>query len=407
MLLAALVAVATALPQAQDPLDALFARAAATKRLRAEWAMTSGANPEPVVYALDYAAPDRMRLELRTADGVTDMWLLGTVMSHRSTQGGAATAFDVDFAAINAAMRVVEERARAAAPTLAAAWQPTQPRIHPMCDFRWGYDAKTDRGDFRFALSLHSKASMPFGWLDAARMKEAAWTRDGDLLRAETDGRFLVTLTSTGLLQELTGRTSRGSMRFILRSATIDEEPPADRFVVPPAAAAAVDAARAQRQAIESTFRQADDFALRAGLWRVHVAVKKAAADANAAAKIDAEAKLAARVMLEAILAPRVEETLRAVAVPTEEMVAQLVARAGTDRSPENVAQLRAKGGDTIDEGLQRQFETFADLRGERSKAPGFSYRPLERDVIEAIYSELVVDVAVARYEAAFDKAMR
>lgn len=173
------------------------------------------------------------------------------------------------------------------------------------------------------------------------------------------------------------------------------------------AAAAAVDAARAQRQAIESAFRQADDFALRAGLWRAHVAVKKAAADANAPAKIDAEAKLAARDVLASLLAPRVEDMLRAVAGPTEEIVGQLVVQAGTDRSPENAAELRAKGSDTIDAALRRQLEKFGNLGGRRADAPPPAHLALERDVVEAIYRERVVDVAIARFEAAFDKAMR
>jgi hypothetical protein len=111
MPLAALVAVASALPQAQDPLDALFARAAATKCLRAEFELTRSASPEPVVYTLDYRAPDRMRLETRSEDGVTDMWFVGTALSLRSDQGGVTMAVDVDFAALHLELRDLEARA--------------------------------------------------------------------------------------------------------------------------------------------------------------------------------------------------------------------------------------------------------------------------------------------------------
>lgn len=412
MLLATLAAVASAFPQAQDPLDALFARAAATKRLRAEFVMTRAASPEPVVYTLDYQAPDRMRLETRSADGVIDMWFVGTVLSLRSGQGGVEQAFDVDFAVLHREMRDVEARARAAAPALVAEWPMSQGKVYPVCQFRWGYDAKTDSGEFRFAVGWHAKPDAPFGWLETARKKAVAWTRDGELLRAETDGRFAVTLAPTGVLQELTGRTGKGAMRFAVRSATFDEDPPADRFVVPAAAAATGDgesaeAASAQRQGMEATFRQSEEFALRSGLWRAWATARKGAADAAAATKIDAEAKLAARIVLAPILAPRVAEFLRALTVPTEEMVAQIVAQAGTDRSPENVAELRAKGADTVDAGLQRQLERFGNLGGRRANAPPPAHLALEQDVIEGIYRELVVDVAVARYEAAFDKAMR
>lgn len=407
MLFAALVAVASALPQAQDPLDALFARAAATKRLRAEFVLTRSASPEPVVYTLDYMAPDRMRLETRSEDGVTDVWVVGVTMSLRSANAGATWAFDVDLAAIGRDFQALKERARAAAPSLVAGLPQAKDQTYPVCQFQWGYDAKTDSGEFRFALGAHAKPDAPFGWLETARKKGVAWTRDGELLRAETDGRFQVALAPTGLLHEVTGHTGKGEMRFVLRSATFDQDPPADRFVVPAVTAAEGEAAKAPRQAFEASIRQSEALALRAELWRAWAVAKKGAADAAAAAKVDAEAKLAARIVLAPILAPRVEDMLRAVVGPTEEMVAQLVAQAGTDRSPENVAELRAKGADTVDAGLQRQLEKFGNLGGRRANAPPPAHLALEQDVIEAIYRELVVDVAVARFEAAFDKAMR
>jgi len=111
MPLAALVAVASALPEAQDPLDALFARAVATKCLRAKFELTRSASPEPVVYTLDYRAPDSMRLETRSEDGVTDMWFVGTALSLRSDQGGVTMAVDVDFAALHLELRDLEARA--------------------------------------------------------------------------------------------------------------------------------------------------------------------------------------------------------------------------------------------------------------------------------------------------------
>jgi len=374
--------------------------------------MTHGGSTEPVVYTLDDQAPDRMRLETRSEDGVADMWFVGTVLSLRSDQGGVDLAIDVDFAAIHRERSGLEARARAAAPALVAGWPLRKQQTHPVCQFVGGYGAKTDSGEFRFALGVHAKPDAPFGWLETARKKAVAWTRDGELLRAETDGRFAVTLASTDLLQELTGRTGKGAMRFALCSATFDEDPPADRFVVPAAAAATGDgesaeAVRAQRRGMEATFRQSEEFALRSGLWRAWATTRKGAAGAAAATKIDAEAKLAARIVLAPILAPRVAEFLRALTVPTEEMVAQIVAQAGTDRSPENVAELRAKGADTVDAGRQRQFQKFGNLGGRRANAPPPAHLALEQDVIEAIYRELVADVAIARFEAALDKALR
>jgi outer membrane lipoprotein-sorting protein len=405
MLLATLVAVATAFPQTQDPFVDLVARAAATKRLRAEYELVLGEAAERSVLTLEYLAPDRMRLEQRRADRALDYWIVDGVISLRSTMKGPSRVFQFDCGAFLARWRATEDRARASAPALAAHWQPNS-AAKPVFQLQWGFDAKSNQAIWDFDLGYEADASSPFGWLEIARQKQGvAWTRDGDLLRAETDGRFVIAIAATGMLQELIGRNEKGEVRVAmqLRSATFDEDPPAARFEPPVADEATLRASaefeREQDRSARST--------LRMRTFRAYVAARAAAADAAAAAKVDADAKPALRVFLEDALASQVEQFLRANAESSREL-AQRVARAAAGGSPDQVAALRAKATKAVADGMQEQadrFVTLDNLPGNHPRAADF--HALEQAVVATIYRERVVEVVLADFETACDEALR
>lgn len=412
MLTTALVVVAASCPQAQDPLDELFARAAATKRLRAEFVLTRSAKPEPTVYTLDYAAPARMRLTQRDAAEVIDTWVIGATVSQRITAGGQTLSCEIDYAKATEQLRVVEARARVVAPALQSCWKLVKDRTQPICKVEWSYDAEKDAGNFEAGVGVSSLVGSPFGWLATVREKGLVWTRDGELLRSATDGPFAVALAPTGLLQELFARIGDRTLRFELRRATFDEDPPAERFVVPPAVeldGEAADEERVWRRSIAAKMRQTDGMVLQVSLFGGWAAAKAAAGDEATSVRLDEQAKQAARVILEDRLASRVAAYHQAFEEPIADAAKQIAAGATVDGRPEHVAAMRAKSAEALTAALRRRQSEFADgfvaVLGEQAAFAEF--RAIELAAIEAIYRERVVDVALARLQAASDEALR
>ena len=404
MLLAALALASTGFPQDQDPLDEPTRRAAATTRLRAVYELTLSSQPGTSELAFDYLAPDRMRLEIRNSRGVIDSWIIGTVLSMRSDLGERPVAADLDMAALVDRQRAMEARIREVAPALTADWTDHGGSLQPVFQLKWGHDGES--ATFEWKLGFEGKATSPFGWLETARQKDVTWSRDGDLLRAETDGCFAVALATSGLLHELSGRTAKGSMKLVLRKATFDEDPPADRFVVPPAAkealAAGGDVSRVQLQAFQA--------GLRLRLLKGHESARTAAgADAAAMAQVDEAATRALREYFDFVLAQRFVASQERLAGPIADLVQQIVAKQEDGMGDDAIAKLREEGARVLTESLGRQRDRIlGDVRTKDGDTPAqAAFIARERAVLEDLYRERVVDVLLARYKAACDEKLR
>lgn len=406
MLLAAIAIAATGVPQVQDPLDELVRRAAATKRLRAVYEMTLSTQPEPSQLKFEYLAPDRMRLELHSSDGESDMWIVGSMLHLRSDMGGRPVAADIDMVALAASHRAVEARIREVAPALTKDWLEHEVAAYPVFQLKWGRDAGSDSATFEWKLGIERKATSPFGWLETARQKGVSWTPDGELLRAETDGCFTVALAKSGLLHELSGRTAKGTMRFVLREAVFDEDPPADRFVVPPttekALAAAGDSLRMQRMMFHGS--------LRLRLLQGFVSARAAAgSDGAAAASVDQAAALALRESLDFLWAQRFVAMQDRFDASIAEIVQQIVAQRRAGLEPDRIATLREQGLKALTDSLRSQLDRIlGEVVTKGGDTPSeVAFAALERAALEALFRERVLDVLLARYEAACDDKLR
>jgi hypothetical protein len=245
-----------------DPLDDLIARSAAVTSFTARYTLTVKPKQEEAPKAtsirLDFAAPDRIRLEQSSGEQRMSMWCVGDVLALDVGGGKTPLHARIDWKAEYAALSGIEDALHALRPD--APKRALQPG--GVVNMRWSFDDKAQKAIYTLEAAVADERRTPFGWLETLDQKEAPAREDGELLRFATDaGAFDATLAKdTGVLRELSGRSPNGEFRLALDSIELDRDVPQERFTVPAPAEGSRDVApellKGLRRSAESGLRR-------------------------------------------------------------------------------------------------------------------------------------------------------